>query len=152
MKKVVLLLAKGFEVYEASVFTDVIGWNLIDGDGTTKLVTCGLRTEIESSFGLKVTTDFTADEVVVSEYDALVIPGGFEEYGFYEDAYNERFLELIRVFHSCNKIVASVCVGALPVAKSGILTGKNGTTYNMNNGIRQDQLKGFGVNVLNEQL
>lgn len=32
MKKVLLLLAKGFESFEASVFIDVIGWNLVDGD------------------------------------------------------------------------------------------------------------------------
>jgi 4-methyl-5(b-hydroxyethyl)-thiazole monophosphate biosynthesis len=37
MKKVLLLLAEGFETYEASVFIDVIGWNLIIGDGSTKL-------------------------------------------------------------------------------------------------------------------
>lgn len=39
MKKVLLLLANGFEAVEASVFTDVIGWNKLDGDGTTDLVT-----------------------------------------------------------------------------------------------------------------
>ena len=34
MKKVLLLLADGFEIYEASVFIDVIGWNLVEGDNT----------------------------------------------------------------------------------------------------------------------
>ena len=32
MKKVLLLLANGFEIFEASVFIDVIGWNLVEGD------------------------------------------------------------------------------------------------------------------------
>ena len=32
--------------------------------------------------------------------DALAIPGGFEEFGFYEEAYNEQLLELIRLFDS----------------------------------------------------
>ena len=45
MKKVLLLLANGFEPFEASVFIDVIGWNLVDGDHTTKLFTCGLSRE-----------------------------------------------------------------------------------------------------------
>jgi 4-methyl-5(b-hydroxyethyl)-thiazole monophosphate biosynthesis len=35
LKKVLLLLSGGFEVYEASAFIDVMGWNLVDGDGTT---------------------------------------------------------------------------------------------------------------------
>lgn len=152
VKKVLLLLAKGFESYEASVFIDVMGWNFNDGDGTTRIVTCGLRKEVEGSWGIKLLTDLTVDQVIVSEYDALAIPGGFQEYGFYEDAYNEVFLDLIRKFHNDGKIIASICVGALPVGKSGILKGKKGTTYNMSNGIRQVQLQEFGVNVVNKPM
>lgn len=150
MKKVLLLLAKGFEVYEASVFTDVLGWNLIDGDRTTEVVSCGLNREIKSSFNLKVTTDLLISEINVDDFEALAIPGGFGEYGFYEDAYQEEFLELIREFDKKNKIIASICVGALPLGKSGILKGKKATTYNMKNGIRQSMLKEFKVNVVNE--
>jgi 4-methyl-5(b-hydroxyethyl)-thiazole monophosphate biosynthesis len=29
-------------------------------------------------------------------FEALAIPGGFEKAGFYKDAYDERFLNLIR--------------------------------------------------------
>jgi hypothetical protein len=46
MSKTLLLLADGFETYEASVFIDVLGWNLADGDGTTELVTCAIRKNI----------------------------------------------------------------------------------------------------------
>ena len=47
MKKVLLLLADGFETFEASVFIDVIGWNLVEGDKSTELFTCGLKKEIK---------------------------------------------------------------------------------------------------------
>ncbi len=50
MKKVLLLLANGFEAYEASVFTDVIGWNRLEGDGTTELVSCGMHDKIKSTW------------------------------------------------------------------------------------------------------
>ena len=53
------------------------------------------------------------DEVSADEYDALAIPGGFEEFGFYEEAYNEQLLELIRLFDSQKKWIATVCVGAV---------------------------------------
>jgi len=152
MKRVLLLLAGGFEVYEASVFTDVIGWNLVEGGGNTELVTCGLRREISSAFGLEVVTGTTIGEVDVDDFGALAIPGGFEEYGFYEDAYDERFLELIREFHRKDKFIASVCVAALPIGKSGILRGKNATTYNLNRGVRMEELRKFGVNVVREPL
>jgi protein deglycase len=152
MKKVLLLLAKGFETYEASVFIDVIGWNLADGDGMTELVTCGITREVTGSFNLKVTADMTIDEIDVDGFDAIAIPGGFEKYGYYEDAFQEKFLDLIRVFHQNNKIIASICVGALPVGKSGILRGKKGTTYNLDHGLRQETLRNFGVDVIDEPI
>lgn len=150
-KKVLLLLADGFEIYEASVFIDVMGWNLVDGDGSTKVVTCGLRKNLSSTFGFKVTTDITVDELLVDEYDALAIPGGFNEYNFYDDAYNEAFLDVIREFHQKGKIIASICTGALPIGKSGVLINKCGTTYNRG-GLRQKTLSEYGVNVVNNPI
>ena len=91
-------------------------------------------------------------EINIDEYDALAIPGGFEEFGFYEDAYDEKFLELIRGFHAKNKIIASVCVAALPLGKSGILKGRKATTYHLGDGIRQRQLSEYGAKVVNERI
>jgi len=150
MKKVLLLLADGFETFEASVFIDVIGWNLVEGDCSTQLFTCGLKKEIKSSFNQRFIVDFVVDEIDITLFDALAIPGGFEVYGFYDDAYDEKFLELIRGFKSNNKIIASICVGALPLGKSGILKDKKATTYN--NVVRREALQGFGVNVINEAI
>ena len=152
MKNILLLLANGFEIYEASAFIDVLGWNLLDGDKSTKVVSCGIRKELISTFNQKVITDIIIDDVCIQDFDAIAIPGGFDEYGFYNDAYDERFLELIRAFDRSKKIIASICVGALPVGKSGILKGRNGTTYNKKNGIRQKKLTEFGVNVINQPI
>lgn len=151
MNKVLLLLANGFELYEASVFIDVIGWNLIDGDHTTELFTCGLTKEISSSFNQKVIVDYLINEVDVNDFKALAIPGGFEEYNFYKDAYNDKFIKLIQDFNNANKIIASICVAALPLAKSGILKNKKATTYNLNPN-RQNALKNFNVDVINQPI
>jgi 4-methyl-5(b-hydroxyethyl)-thiazole monophosphate biosynthesis len=149
MRNVLLLLANGYETYEASVFIDVIGWNLIDGDKSTKLFSCGLTKEINSSFNQKCIVDYLAEEINIDDYDALAIPGGFEEFNFYDDAYDERFLDVIRDFQKQNKLIASICVAALSLGKSGILKGRFATTYNKK-AIRQDTLKEFGVIVKNE--
>jgi protein deglycase len=149
MKKVLLLLAGGFETIEASVFIDVIGWNYEEGDRSTQLFTCGLRKEILSSFNQRFIVDYVVDDIKAEDFDALAIPGGFEVYGFYKDAYDERFLNLIREFKKHHKIIASVCVGALCLGKSGILQGKRGTIYNKTTKW-QDRLKAFGVNVIQE--
>ena len=150
MKKILLLLADGFEILESSAFIDVMGWNLEEGDGSTRLFSCGLRKEIKSSFNQNFTVDFLIKDIEVGSHDALVIPGGFETYGYYKDAYNEKFLNVIREFNKENKIIASVCVGALPVAKSGILIGKNATTYN--NKKRMQTLKEFGAKFMHKPI
>ncbi|MGL9720036.1 DJ-1/PfpI family protein [Symbiopectobacterium sp.] len=57
-------------------------------------------------------------EIDENSFDAIVIPGGLSRAGFYDDAFDERLLDLIRKFDSKNKIIASVCVGALSVTYS----------------------------------
>ena len=151
MKKILLLLANGYETFEAAVFIDVIGWNLIDGDKSTKLFTCGLTKEVNSSFDQKCIVDYLIDDINIDDYDALAIPGGFEEFEFYKDAYAEKFLNLIIAFDRQNKLIASICVAALPLGKSGILKGKDATTYNKNK-IRLNMLKEYGANVKNEPI
>jgi len=151
MKKVLLLLAEGFEIYEASVFIDVIGWNLAAGNGQTELFTCGLKKEITSTFNQKLIADYILDEINADEFDALAIPGGFEEYHFYTDAYSDKFSEIIRLFYQKKKTIVSICTGALPVAKAGLLTGKKATTYNLTP-VRQQMLRSMGVRVINQPL
>jgi len=151
MKKVLLLLSEGFEIYEASAFIDVIGWNLIDGDGSTQFFTCGLTKEVKSTFAQTMIVDYTIDQINIDDFSALAIPGGFEEFNFYQSAFTKPFLDLIRAFHLKNKFIASVCTGAMPIAKSGILNGKKGTTYNKTTG-RQKMLSDMGVQVVQEPI
>lgn len=94
--------------------------------------------------------DKTIEEICAEDYDALAIPGGFEEFGFYEEAYDERFLNLIRDFDAQGKPIAAICVAALPLGKSGILKNKRATTYHLKDGYRQHQLAEFGVEIVNE--
>lgn len=104
------------------------------------------------SFNVSVLVDKTIEEVSADDYDALAIPGGFEEFGFYEEAYNEKLLDLIRQFNSQKKWIATVCVGALPVGKSGVLTGRRATTYHLRGAHKQKVLQEFGVTIVNEPI
>jgi len=90
------------------------------------------------------------DDIDIETFDALALPGGFETYGFYNDAYQDKFLDLIKAFKSANKTIASICVGALPVGKSGVLKGKKGTVYNSR--IRRETLEDYGVNVVHQPI
>lgn len=149
-KKVLIFLVKGFETMEFSVFVDVLGWARNDYGHEIIVDTCGFQEKVISTFNIPVITDKTIDDINVDDYNVLAIPGGFEEFGFYEEAYDERFLNIIREFNNKGKIIAAICVGALPVGKSGVLNDRNATTYHLKEGYRQKQLKDLGVNVINK--
>jgi 4-methyl-5(b-hydroxyethyl)-thiazole monophosphate biosynthesis len=151
-KKVLLFLSQGFEEYEASAFTDVIGWSRAFGTEHVDLVTTGLRSSIKCTWNFVVRPELDFDKIKIKDFDALAIPGGFEKSGFYEDAYDERFLNLIRGFDNNNKIIASICVAALPIAKSGVLKNRNATTYDLLDGLRRKQLAEFGAIVMDEKI
>ncbi len=145
MKNVLLLLAQGFEEYEASVFTDVMGWSREVGFDPVNVVTAGRRAEIKGAWNFTVIPEEQLSEIAVDDFDALALPGGFETAGFYTDAFHEDFLSIIRSFHNSGKVIASICVGALPLGKSGLLKNKEATTYPLPDGERTGQLKGFGA-------
>ena len=151
-KKVLLFLAQGFEEFEASVFTDVIGWSRIFGTKPVDLITSGLRQQIKCAWNFVVQPELGFDKINVNDFDALAIPGGFESAGYYEDAYDERFLKLIREFDKQGKIIASICVAALPIGKSGVLKGRNATTYDLLDGLRRKQLSDFGAIIQDQSI
>lgn len=150
--RLLVFLAKGFETIEFSAFIDVMGWAKTDFDCDIETVICGLNSKVVGAFNVSVLVDKTIEEVSADDYDALAIPGGFEEFGFYEEAYNEKLLDLIRQFNSQKKWIATVCVGALPVGKSGVLTGRRATTYHLRGAHKQKVLQEFGVTIVNEPI
>ena len=149
--KILLFCNKGFETMEFAPFVDVFGWARDEFHLDVHVDTCGFSKAVISTFGVPVVVDRIIDEIDIDEYDALAIPGGFEGYGFYEEAFDERFLDLIRSFDAKGKLIASICVGALPIGKSGVLKGRSGTTYHLSGGHRQKQLMEFGVHVIPDQ-
>lgn len=152
MKKVLLLLCQGVELYEAAAFHDVLGWSGTYGSEEVQVVTAGLHRSVRAAFGTMVIPDKLLLEVEAADYDALAIPGGFETWGFQAEAYGEDIAGLIRAFHELCKPIASICVGALPLANSGILEGCRATTYHLMGGVRRRQLADFGAEVVDEPL
>ena len=150
MKKVLLLLCRGVEIYEAAAFYDVLGWTQAFGTEAVEVVTAGLQKEVQATFGLKIIPDTLLSAISAEDFDALAIPGGFEAYGYYDDAFSEEVATLIRRFGALAKPIASICVGALPVANSGILRGRQATTYHLREGLRRKQLADFGVDVVDQ--
>ena len=147
MKTVLLLLLEGVESYEFGALYDVLGWSRTLGSEKVDVVTAGLHSPIIGTFGWRILPDKIVNEVSVDAFDALAIPGGFEEFGYYEDAYTETVSELIRQFNAQQKPIAAICVAALSLGKSGILHGRPATTYHAPGSPRRKQLAELGADV-----
>ncbi len=152
MKRVLLLIPHGAEVYETAAFIDVLGWASLEGNEEIKVVTAGLQPEVTCTFGLRLLPDALIGEVDLEEFDALAVPGGFEEYGYYEEAFSETVGDVIRSFDRASRPIASICVGALPVAHAGALTNRCATTYHLGDGRRRRQLAEYNVDVLDQPI
>jgi 4-methyl-5(b-hydroxyethyl)-thiazole monophosphate biosynthesis len=150
MKRVLLLLADGFEAYEAAAFTDVLGFATAFGDEEIEVVTTGLHPELRCTFGFRVIPELRLEDVQDEEFDAVAVPGGFERAGFYNDAYSDAFLDVFRRFSAAGKPIAAICTGALPVARSGVLRGRRATTYHLLDGKRRKELAEMGAQVVDE--
>ena len=150
MKRVLLLLADGFEAFEAAAFTDVLGFATAFGDEEIEVITVGLRPEIHCTFGFRVVPEQLLNDVRDEQFDAVAVPGGFERAGFYNDAYSDPFLDVFRRFAAAGKPIAAVCTGAMPVARSGVLKGRRATTYHLLEGRRRKELAEMGAEVVDE--
>jgi 4-methyl-5(b-hydroxyethyl)-thiazole monophosphate biosynthesis len=145
MKRVLLLLPNGYEVPEAAAFIDVLGWADTYGSERIEVITAARHSPVQSAFKSRLIPDMQLKDVTISGFDALALPGGFEPAGYDEDAYSAEFQDLIRGFKAVGKPIASICVGALPLAKSGILNGARAPTYSLRGGKRAKQLAEMGA-------
>lgn len=147
VKKVLLLLPTGFEELEATAFIDVMGWSRLHGLQAVDLITAGMHPEVKSVWGHVYQPQLLVSQVNASEFDALAMPGGFESAGYYTDAFDESTLGLIHTFNSNKKPIAAVCVGALPLARAGVLKKQPATTYDLPAGERTSQLVSMGASL-----
>lgn len=141
-KKVLLLLTEGFELMEASGFTDVMAWASFHDEVEIELISASTRPSIKTAFGgLTVSPQAQLSELNLEDFDALAIPGGMEWANFYDDAYSHAFSEAIQHFSKAGKPIAAVCVASLSLGHAGILKGKKASVYHSQNGTRKAVLE-----------
>jgi len=83
-------------------------------------------------YGYPVTVDTTADKVQASDFDAIVVPGG------YAPDRLRRYpavTSLVREIFNQGKVVASICHGAWVPISAGIMRGRKATCFS---GIKDD--------------
>lgn len=63
MKRIYLLLSNGFEKSEASVFTNVMGWNQGEGKDQTELLTVGMHEKLTYTWNFTVIPEMQLSEL-----------------------------------------------------------------------------------------
>jgi cyclohexyl-isocyanide hydratase len=84
---------------------------------------CAYTEEVSDDRGLRFTPDTVA--VSLSEYDMIVVPGGFGTRLLQND---KLFIDWLRSADPV-KLKTSACTGALLLGSAGFLTGKRATTH-----------------------
>ena len=124
MKKILLLLAEGFEEIEALTPVDYMRRMDIVVD------TCSINKgkKVIGAHNIMVEADKVLDEIGSSEgYDGLIIPGGLPGATNLRD--NNRVIELVKEFHGKEKLIGAICAGPIVLEQAGILEGKEVTSY-----------------------
>lgn len=121
-KRVALLVADDYQ--ELEVWYPIL--RLQEAGATVVVVGTGVKTTYASKLGYPITVDASADEVDASEFDAVLVPGGFAP----DDMrVCEPMLDLVRELDAQQKLVASICHGGWVLVSAGVLRGRRATGY-----------------------
>jgi protease I len=121
-KKVVLLAENNYEDMELWVPY----FRLKEEGAVVTIVGTGSSQAYTSKHGYPVQVDKEAKEIDMSQYDGVVIPGG------YAPDMMRRFPEMVKIVkeaHQKGKVVAAICHAGWMLASAGILKGKRVTGY-----------------------
>lgn len=120
--KTLIPIANGSEEMEAVIIIDTL--RRAEFDVTVASLTPGT---IEASRGVKLEADVTWDEINPSDFDLLLLPGGFG--GTEAFMQHAGVQQSIKDFNAAGKWFGSICAAALALNEAGVLQGKRFTCY-----------------------
>ncbi|MBC7556257.1 MAG: type 1 glutamine amidotransferase [Chryseobacterium sp.] len=144
-KKVAILSADGFEQSELESPLK----KLKDEGAEVHVISLKsgeIKGMTDHKWGNAVKVDKTIDEAKVSDYDALVLPGGVINPDALRN--NEKAVKFVKDFFNENKLVASICHGPQTLINAEVVKGKKMTSYPS---IRKD-LENAGAHWVDEQV
>ena len=122
-KRIAILAEEDFEDSELTeplrAMKDAGASVLIVGSGSKK----GYKGKRGSA---KVTVDTTADKVEASQFDAIIVPGG---YAPDKMRLHQPMVDLVRKAHAEGKIIAAICHGPQLLISADIVKGRRVTSW-----------------------
>ncbi|NLC67075.1 MAG: DJ-1/PfpI family protein [Clostridium sp.] len=125
MKKVIVLLANGFEEIEAISVIDILRRS---SDVIVQI--CSIDKEyVTGAHGIVIKSDVRIDyiDLYTDTYDLIYIPGGMPGAASLRD--NEKVQELLKWHHKEETKMAAICAGPIALEAAGILKGEKGTSF-----------------------
>ncbi|HZR46745.1 MAG TPA: DJ-1 family glyoxalase III [Candidatus Manganitrophaceae bacterium] len=122
MKRVVVLLAPGFEEIESVTVIDILRRAGIE------VTTAGtVEGPIEGSRKIRLLADLSIDRISGGEFDMIVLPGG--QPGTDNLSRDERVKRILQEAVSKEKYISAICAAPSLLASSGFLSGRRGTSH-----------------------
>ncbi|TAK02250.1 MAG: DJ-1/PfpI family protein [Candidatus Manganitrophaceae bacterium] len=121
-KRVLILLAPGFEEIEAVTVIDILR-----RAGVEVIAAGTVEGPIEGARKVKVLADLSIDRVTGSDYDLIVLPGG--QPGTDHLAKDERVRRILNEAAAKERHIAAICAAPSILAAAGLLAGKKGTSH-----------------------
>lgn len=113
-KKTAVLIYDSFCNFEISVALEILALS-----GKEIVVFGKCKELICSEEGLQILPNNTIDELVIDEFDALILPGAADIREAIED---EHIIEFIRKFE--DKVIGAISIAPILLVKAGLLKGK----------------------------
>lgn len=121
-KKVVILVEDMFNIYEF--------WypyyRLKEAGVDVTVVGSGRKNQFTGKPATEITVDVNAEDVSVTDYDGIIIPGGYAPDMMRR---SPAMVKLVADFDKTSKLVASICHAGWMLASAGILNGRKVTSF-----------------------
>jgi protease I len=101
-------------------------YRLQEAGAQVTVVGSGSADVYESKAGLPVRVDTTAAQVAVSDYDGVIIPGGYAPDHMRR---HRTMVDLVKGFADAGKLVASICHAGWMLVSADIIRGRRVTSY-----------------------
>lgn len=122
MKKLLMILASGFEELEATAVADVMCRCGIE------VVVAGLEDiDVTGSHGLKFRTDRLLAECPAAEFAGVYLPGGMP--GAVNLLNSAAVIDRLKDVAAAGGVTAAICAAPIVLARAGLLSGRRFTMY-----------------------
>ena len=123
MSRIAIFFAEGYEEIEGLTVVDICRRAGLAID----MVSVTGKQVVPGSHGIAVTMDKLYEEVDISTYDMLVLPGG--KAGVEGLEAHEALMDQVDAFYKAGKYVAAICAAPSILGHRGILQGKKACSY-----------------------